>query len=137
MISRFLPSRAKAKGPIVDLDAIVAEPHYFRFKGKIYKVNPVELEAFLKFTNAQATLMRSLNDKDALLSWKELAQRYADVISPLCPDISVEMIMDMQQAQVAALYQLIIDVVTGDIDDGEGKKKRLKLPLHESVQASS
>lgn len=137
MMSKLWPARTKHQGPIVDLDKIVSEPCYFRFNGKIWKVNPVKLEAFLKFSNAQQVLLKMVNDKETVMPWRDVAQVYVDVISPLCPQITIDHIMEMQQVQVAALYQLIISVVSGDVDDGDDKKKRLKIPIHESVRPSS
>ncbi len=139
MMSRLWPARTQKmdNGPIADLDAIVAEPISFRFKGKIHTLKPVDLKDFLKFTNAQAALMNAANDPAVKMTAKELAKRYFDVIEPLCHTITIEDVMSMEQVQIAALYQLIIDMVTGQIDMGDGKKKRQKISIYDTAQHSS
>ena len=139
MKSKFWPTRSKAVSdtePVTDLDAIVAEPVPFRFKGKIHFLKPFSLEEFLKFTNAQTRLTNSLSSTEQI-SPKELAEKYHSVISSVCDTITVQDILSMEQAQVAALYQLVIDLVTGQVDIGDGKKKRKKLDLYDSARASS
>lgn len=136
---KLWPTRQQAKrenDPVVDLDAIVAEPVHFRLRGKIHTLKPLALDEFLKFTNAQNALMESLKD-DQKLDAKTLAERYLGVISSVCDTITIDDLMGMEQVQVAALYQLVIDMVTGQTDfDGSGKKKRLKIPIYEYAQAS-
>ena len=135
MLSKFLPARAKKQeGPVTDLDAIVAESVSFRFKGKIHTLHPVDMETFLKFTNAQSTLMRTLNGKENVLTPQALAEKYFEVINPLCSSIQLKDIMDMEQVQIAALYQLIIDMVTGQVPGENDKKKRQKINIYDSVR---
>ena len=135
MLSRLLPARAKKQeGPVTDLDAIVAESVSFRFKGKVHVLHPVDMETFLKFTNAQSTLMRVLGDRESVLTPQGLAEKYFEVINPLCASITLSDIMGMEQVQIAALYQLIIDMVTGQVDIVEGKKKRQKINIYDSVR---
>lgn len=143
-MKRFWPARTKAKQqaddtPVADLDAIVAREVPFRFQGKIHKLTPMSLEKFLTYTNAQASIMRNLNGDSKITTAKDLAQLYYDVISAMCSTISLDDVMNMEQAQMAALYQLVIDMVTGQVDTGDEteKKKRLKISLYESVQVSS
>ena len=133
---KLWPARSKAQrqGPIADLDAIVEEPVYFRFKGKIHTLNPVALDEFLKFTNAQNDLMKSLASTDEKLTAEDLAHKYLAVIEPLCPSITYDLLMSMEQVQVAALYQLVIDMVTGQVDMGSGKKKRQKVDIYNTAQ---
>ena len=135
---KLWPARTKktAGVPITDLDAIIAEPVYFQLKGKIHELQPMSLESFLKFTNAQAALM-NLAKEDGPMTAKSLANKYLSVISSVCSTITIDDILEMEQVQVAALYQLVIDLVTGQVDLGEGKKKRLKIPIYEYAQASS
>lgn len=135
---KLWPTRTKAAKevePVTDLDVIVSEPVPFRYKGKIHYLKPMQLDEFLKFTNAQAHLMDAIRKDDVTLTGVQLAERYFAVISSVCDTIVLDDILNMEQAQVAALYQLVIDLVTGQVDHGDGKKKRLKLPLFESVQA--
>lgn len=136
---KLWPARTQAKQvePVCDLDAILAEPVAFRWNGTIHYLKPMQLDEFLKYSNAQSKLMAEVSS-ETKLDPNTLIQRYHAVISSVCDTISVEDIKSMSQAQVAALYQLVIDLVTGQVVvPGDSKKKRLKLPLYESVEVSS
>lgn len=137
---KLWPSRTKAQReqePIADLDVMISEPVPFRYNGKIHYLKPMQLDEFLKFTTAQFYLMEAIKKDDVKLTGKQLAERYFAVISSVCDTIKLDDIMTMEQAQVAALYQLVIDLVTGQTNTGEGKKKRMRIPLYDSVQVSS
>lgn len=128
----------KETGPVTDLDAIVAESVHFRFKGKLHEIKPVTLEEFLKFSNAQAALMDKIKSDDSKLTPDKLVQQYHQVISAVCDSITVEDIKGMEQVQVAALYQLVIDQVTGQVKASDGQKKsRQKIQIYDPVQPSS
>jgi hypothetical protein len=138
MLSKLWPARTQnTDGPITDLDAIVAEPVYFRFKAKNHKLEPVSLEDFLKFTNAHDSLMRAIKDPETRLTPHELAEKMHNIFHSVCKTITLQDVLSMEQVQVAAIYQLIIDMVTGQVDMGEGKKKRTKLPIYDIARASS
>lgn len=126
----------EAQGPITDLDAIVSTPVTFRYKGRIHTLKPMTVEEFLRFTSAQSVLLDTIKD-DAKITPQELANRYHAVIASVCDSITVDDIMGMEQVQVAALYQLVIDLVTGQVDTNDSKKKRVKVQLYDYVQASS
>lgn len=136
---KLWPARSKFKDiePVTDLDAIVAEPVAFRYKGKIHVLKPIRLDEFLKFTNAQAILMEQIRDDKSTMTPRDLAECYHKVIGAVCDTITVDDILSMEQAQVAATYQLIIDLVTGQVKSGDQKKSRQRLPLYESVQPLS
>ena len=139
MKSWFRPSRAKAikeVEPVTDLDVIISEPVPFRFKGVIHYLKPFSLEEFLKFTNAQSRLAHTLGTSE-LITPDQLADQYHGVIASVCDTITLDDIKSMEQAQIAALYQLVIDLTTGQVDMGDGKKKRKKLDLYGSAQALS
>ncbi len=137
MLKKLWPARTnkETEGPVADLDAIVAAPVPFRFKGKVHILKPFSLAEYLKFVGAKNGLEQSM--KGGTITPKELAKSYHAVIAAVCDTITVEDILSMEQVQIAALYQLVIDMVTGQVDTGEGKKKRLRVDLYESVQHSS
>lgn len=142
MFGKFRPARgnhAKATEPVTDLDAIIAEPVSFRYQGKVHKLNPMRLDEFLRFTNAQARLMEYLQVEGKTLTPRQLAEQYHEVIGSVCSTLSVDDIMGMEQVQVAALYQLVIDLVTGQVKtpNDPQKKSRQKIPLYEYAQQSS
>lgn len=138
MFKRLMPARAaKIQVPVADLDAIVAEPTPFRFQGEIHFIKPISVAEFLKFTNANVEFHALMKTKERVTEG-DLLEGYARVIESVCDTIKVEHVRKMQQAQVAALYQLIIDVVTGQAETPEsGKKKRLKIPLYDSAPPPS
>jgi len=133
---KLWPARSKHVDPVVDLDNLIAEKIAFKFKGKIHYLKPISLEEFLRFTNKNSEFLTSLKD-DKEISAKELAMGYLGVINTVCESIGLDDIEEMEQAQIAALYQLIVDTVTGSVETGEGKKKRLRLPIYHSKQATS
>jgi len=140
---RLLPLRQKKTepiGPIVDLDAIVSDPTPFRFKGKIHIIKPISFKEFLKFTASQSNFVSTLNSNTQVTP-DQLADGYHQIISAVCDTITIQDIKDMEQAQIGALYQLILDVVTGSVQTGDrvddGKKKRFRLPIYESSQLGS
>ncbi len=137
MIRKLWPARTKhTEGPVADLDAIVAEPVPFRFKGKIHKLKPFSLTEFLKFVSAKGNLEKAMSG-NAVITPQDLAKAYHAVISAVCDTITVADILSMEQVQVAALYQLVIDMVTGQVDAGDGKKKRMRVDLYNSAPRSS
>lgn len=121
---------------VTDLDAMLSEPVPFRFNKKVHYLKPVELGAFLKFTNARIALTEEKKDGSPLTK-DELVKRYHDVISSVCDSISYEDIYHMSQTQVAALYQLVIDMITGQVDLGDGKKKRRRADIYNYAEPSS
>lgn len=139
MISKLWPARSKASiGPVTDLDAIVSESVTFRFKGKVHNLKPISLAEYLKFINAMAEMNKAFEEKDkSPLTAKDLASKYHAVIAAVCDTITLDDILSMEQAQVAALYQLVIDQITGQVDHGDGKKKRMRVPIYAHEVPSS
>lgn len=121
-------------GPIVDLDAISRDPVPFRFEGKTHFISPISVEEFLRFTNANAAFIERLKSEKPLTS-DELVESYAGVIGSVCPTIEAAHIARMEQAQVAALYQLVIDTVTGRVKTAEAEKKTARLGIYEQVNS--
>ena len=108
-----LKSKIESTAQVVsDLDALVAEPIAFRFKGRVHEIKPISTLELLKFTNAFA-ILQGLNEKSGTVSVEELVTAYAEVIGSVCPTITREHVQEMTQAQVGALFQLVMDSVTG------------------------
>lgn len=143
MMGKIWPRTAKKQediGPVTDLDAIIAESVPFRFNGKIHKIKPIDLEGFLKFTNAQINLRKKADDGE-LLDANTLAKNYHLVITAVCDTVTLDDIKSMSQVQIAALYQLVLDAITGQVesveDDGTVKKKRMKNPIYDIARQTS
>ena len=122
------PQRA-VREVVSDLDALVAEPIAFRFAGEVHEIKPVSTLELLRFTNAFAQL-QELNGRSDAITVAELVDAYTSVISSVCPSITRDHVEDMTQAQVAALFQLVMDSVVGKAHaqpgvEPEGAKKKL------------
>lgn len=131
----FKRNLSSGQGPIVDLDSISREPVSFRFDGVVHTIKPVSVEEFLHFTNSNSQFLTRIRDEKKLTA-EELIESYAQVIGSVCPSVTADHIARMEQAQVAALYQLVIDTVTGQVKTGEGEKKRLRLGIYEQQSSS-
>lgn len=127
--------RDRSQDIVTDLDALLSEPVPFKFNGKIHTLKPMGLDEFLKYTNAQFEF-RSGYENDKSIK-EDFAKRFHAVLSSVCETITLDDVMHMTQPQIAALYQLVIDMVCGQVDQGDGKKKRKRIDIYESVGPSS
>lgn len=109
----FKPARQRSTiESVVDLDAILAEPKAFQWRGKTHVIRPIDTLTFLKVTNEMAKI-QALIGQDGKPSHKEVIEAYAGVFSSVCDTISKKDVLEMTQAQVGALFQLVVDCVTG------------------------
>jgi len=111
---KLWPTRQKYTPQVVaDLDAMVSEPFAFKLHGKQRIIKPIQLEEFLKYTNAYAMLWNKAEDGTKKLSDEKLLDIYVALFTSVCDDITKDDIRKMSQAQIGALFQLISDAVTG------------------------
>jgi hypothetical protein len=113
------------KQAFVDLDSIVAEDVAFRFKGTDYVLRPITAKAFMQYANAVAEMQKLFEAKT--VTEKEVLDCYVGVISACCPDVTEELILDMNKLQISALLQMILDFTQGKIksnEDVEDVKKK-------------
>lgn len=114
---------------VSDLDALIAEPIAFRFQGRVHEIQPISTLELVRFTNAWASLSE-LNGKSDAISVSDLVDAYTKVISAVCPSITRSHVEDMTQAQIAALFQLVMDSVVGkshvEPDQTDDSKKKLR-----------
>lgn len=125
-----LRSGKQLDGPVAvvsDLDKMIAEPIAFRLHGKVHKIKPVSVSEFFKYTNALAALTR-LKDKDAFTA-NDILVRYYDLIAAVCDTITYKDVEQMTHAQIAALFSIVIEAVTGKAhaSNDEDEKKNLKM----------
>jgi hypothetical protein len=136
VMKKLWPARTnKVEGPVADLDAIVSDPVPFKFDGEIHVLKPFSVQDYLRYVNAKIQLETKITGGS--ITPDQLVESYHAVISAVCSTITIAHIRKMQQVQVAALYQLVIDMVTGQVDTGEDKKKRKRIDLYESVRPLS
>lgn len=113
---------------VSDLDALIAEPIAFRFQGRVHEIQPISTLELVRFTNAFAALSE-LNGKSDTISLAELIDAYTRVISAVCPTITRAHVEDMTQAQIAALFQLVMDSVVGKAHAEPGQPEDSKKKL--------
>lgn len=121
----FKPSRTKEIGNdnlVSDLDALVQTPVAFRVLGKTHYLKPISTGEFFKVINSLEHLDR-MNRMDGKFTDEELLEGYVKLISSVCDTVGKKEILRMEQAQVTALIQLIIDTIAGRTH-AEMKKKR-------------
>ena len=137
MFDLFRPARSQARQQIqggtdvvADLDALIEQRVSFKLHGKVHEIKPISSKDFLIFTNNLSKLME-LKDKNKIEA-EELIEKYHGLISSLCDTIKIEDIESMTQPQVGALFQLLLDSVTGKAQATaqklyvESEKKTLK-----------
>lgn len=116
------------KEPFADLDALVDSGASFRFRGKIYKLKPIDAGTFMSFMNRWAELQELLQ-KDKL-EGDEAMVSSVNIIQSVC-DIEEDLIRkEMTVAQTGAVIQLIVDSV-------QGKIEKKKIPLREPLTPRS
>jgi hypothetical protein len=114
---------------VADLDQIVGKPVAFRLAGKTHYIDPITTQEFYGLANATAELW-ALKD-EAKITADELVDRYYGIVFSVCKTIKRKDIEAMTQAQVTALYSLIMDTVMGRVGHGgvDEKKKRIAQAL--------
>ena len=119
---------------MVDLDKLIAEPIYFQFRGKAYKVEPVTTARFVKMVQSLGRIQGLLDkkDTDGIKSTSEVYDVYEEFITTLCPHISRQDIELMSMGQIAALTNLLINHMMGrtqteEIQGEDAEKKNTKL----------
>lgn len=122
--ARLLPARGRAKAidaqVVSDLDAIIARPVAFRWQGQTHVLEPIDVSMFLQVSEAIAKMEALMRKEGFDLS--EAIDTYADVIGSVCKTIGRKELMQMTQAQVGALLQLVYGHVTGKVHADDKKK---------------
>ena len=120
-------NRKEIKKEIVsDLDKILTETVSFKLHGKIFRISPITSKQFFKYTLALDSLHKISGEIDA----QELINRYHDLMKQVIPEIEREDIAKCSQAQIAGLFRLVINTITGyqeDLSLEESEKKKNKL----------
>lgn len=105
---------------VADLDALMVEDVPFKLFGKVFKIQPPTTLNFLAFTNELIEVQNFMEKKSVTPA--ECIERYVALISAVCPEFDKATIEKMQQPQIAALFQLVLDSVRAR-SQGEAKKK--------------
>ncbi len=109
------PTRQEFKDAdiVSDLDKLISEPTAFRFQGRTHLIKPITTEDFFKLSNALARLDALKEAKNVQAS--DLIDAYTQLVTNACDTINRADVESMTQAQVGALFQLILDVITGRV----------------------
>jgi hypothetical protein len=132
-----MPARAQAQdmSMIVDLDDMLSKPVGFRFRGVLYRVEPVTTETFLRISThlSEAGQLLQRQKDGEVLTDVQVYEAYQKFIAVLVPTFKVDVLRQMQIPQVHALINLIIKHATGQPMNlgelSEKKKLTLNLPL--------
>lgn len=117
IFGKLMPVRQKyseaAQNAVADLDAILTEPVSFKLHGKSHVINPLSVEKFMVLTAAIVDINELQKKSDITPS--ELIDKYYALMNGVCPSIKRKDIEDMTQQQVAALYEIVMNTITGKI----------------------
>jgi hypothetical protein len=122
-----LTSKKKKAGPppvkVADLDALISRTMTFTLHGQDHTLRVPTVEDWLVTVAAQSKLS-ALREKEVITP-AELIEAYWEFISKMAPSITKEDISKSSQVQVAALWQIALDVMNGYSE----KKNLLNLML--------
>jgi len=126
MIEKIWPSRQDAKRKkgqssvmVADLDAMISQTVRFRLLGRDHEIEPLSVQQFMKFASAYSKVL-VLQEQDVVTP-DELVEAYYNLVSSVCKSVSREDIKKMSQQQVAALFQIMVDLHTGRLFADEKK----------------
>lgn len=96
---------------IADLDALVADPTAFRFKGRTHVIKPITTKEFYKYLTASLRVVNVLKDPKATKD--EVIESAHAVIASVCDSITAVDVENMTHPQITALLNLVIETVSG------------------------
>lgn len=111
-----------------DLDALVSKPISFKLLNQVHTIEPISVQEFINFSAAYADFNEAA--KKDTLSTDEVLEVYAKIFQSVIKTIKKDDIHKMTQAQVAALFALVVKAMTG-----EAQKKNLTAEIQETSQA--
>lgn len=115
---------------VADLDALLSESVVFRLGGERHVINPVSTGTLFEFQKGWAQL-RNAFEKKADFDAETLIDAYTRVIGSVCSSIKRSHIENMTQAQLAALFKLVMSTITGEVyvkDEPEKVETKKKTP---------
>lgn len=118
VIHKLLPTRNQSRPNvqvIADFDDLIAQPIGFKVFGKVYEIQPVTTETFLKVANALGQVQNLLSERaqGREIKDQEVYDHYFQFITPLCPDMTKDELKKLALPQLNALITLIIQHMTG------------------------
>ena len=98
---------------VADLDAIKSEPVGFVLHGKEFTIQPLDVVGFMSMLDEYMTLMDLKKMEN--VTPEALVERYFNCFSKVIPEITKKDINAMTHQQCAALYELVMDTITGKV----------------------
>ena len=126
------PTR-QAESLYADLDAIIAEPIYFKLHGKRHKIKPITTKEFLRVSNALSALWDMMDKKE--ITPIEVIDRYTELIQSVCDTVTRQDVENMEQQQAVGLMQLVMDSMTGKAHSPDYNQKK-KMKTQESLSGT-
>ena len=105
---------------VADLDAIKSEPVGFYLFEKLHIIKPLNVEEFMGYVDEYVNLMDLKNRTE--VSAEELIEKYYRCFSKVIKTLTIDDVKNMSQQQCAALYELVMDTITGKVFTTEKKK---------------
>jgi hypothetical protein len=106
---------------VADLDKIVAETAAFRLHGTVRYIRPIPAEKFFRYAAALGDLSAL---KDKTLDQKSFVLAFFEVIKNVVDPITLADVEGCTLQQIAALYSVILDCVTGKEEKTEIDEKK-------------
>ncbi len=134
MFNHFKPARAAERHDdikiLCDFDALLTTSVGFKFHGKHYKLENIDVENYMKITVAYRELMLMLETRakgTSVVDTLNVYKTYYNLVHPLCPDFSIEDLQKMPFVMLNKLIQLILAQIAGDpaIYNDSTEKKNL------------
>jgi hypothetical protein len=109
---------------VADLDRIISKSVAIILNGKKHIIRPITSAQFFLYAAELAKLNDILPGNP---SKKEIIDQCFAVVSQICPSLTHEDVRTASDAQMAGLYRVIIDAVTGyRYPDNEKKNMKMK-----------
>lgn len=115
---------------VTDLDRLIEEKVGFKWHGKTHVIKPISTELFLKITNENGKLeaLRNIEGVDQ----KMVLDAYARIFGAVCDTITIHDVREMTYMQIANLFRLIVECVTGKTYE-DAEKKRQEMTQTEKI----
>lgn len=114
---------------VADLDRLISAPIYFKLQGKTHQLEPITVERFLELMQGMNVMdiLRQKHAKGDTVSKEELYAGYSEVFKAMCKTVGRAEVNQMTESQIGALFQLVLNCVTGKAYVEETQKKNIKL----------
>lgn len=110
---KLMPARSSHSEQIADLDAMIVEAVSFKLHGKIHTIKPLTTEQFL-LLSSNLNKVYALRDKGEVTA-DNLIDAYYELMHTASPTIKRKDIAEMSQYQVSALFELVVETITGKL----------------------